>query len=179
MTETRTENLMPPEIVIGQNLSLRQLVPGDAEALFAIIQSSPDIKSSVTWPASVDSIEDARAGIEQLLEENPYRYTLQEDSATIGYVGMYDSDVSDNAFGLGYFLAVEKRGRGITTTVLDQLMRSVKNNVPVDMFVAYIIDSNKPSQAVVSKLGFAATDILLKDKALQAMIRRWERPVHE
>lgn len=177
MTEVDTASL-PMEIAVNDSLLLRRLTAEDAEELFRIIQDNPDIKKSVTWPASVNSLEGTQAGIDRILEECEFRYVLQEDTQTIGYVGLYESDASDNAFGLGYFLASEKRGGGRMAETLSRLMQTVGENLTVDMFVAYIIDSNKPSQAVVSRLGFTVTDVLLEDTALKAMIRRWEKPIH-
>jgi ribosomal-protein-serine acetyltransferase len=171
--------LLPAEIAVDDSLTLRRLTQDDANDLFQIIQANPDIKKSVTWPAKVSAIEDVHSGIEEILEECEHRYVLQQDNSTIGYVGMYRSDASESAYGLGYFLDSSARGNGKMSSTLDCLMQTVKESVPVDMFVAYIIDSNKPSQSVVSRLGFTVTDVLLEDKALQAMIRRWERPLDE
>lgn len=169
---------MPDEIMIDKNMKLRRITVDDAEALFHIIREDPGIGKSVTWPASVQNLEDTRQGIRQLSNrENLYPYVLQEKGTTIGYAGAWDSQYGKNEIGFSYFLAKSKRGRGFVNLAVKNLMSVVKQVFPVDMFVVYITEGNEPSKAVAMKLGFKSTDKLRYDKALKKIIRRYERPV--
>jgi RimJ/RimL family protein N-acetyltransferase len=176
MSKTHEISQMPAEIVIDNDLSLRQLVPDDAEAMFQIIQDAPEIKQNVTWSASVHSLDDARRGIEQLLRENKSPYVLQEGEETIGFAGIWYSKDNEHELGFSYFLAKDKRGHGYITRAIKALMQATKENLSINTFAVNIIDANEPSKAIAAKLGFKATDILLEDKALPALIRRYERP---
>ncbi|MHB1060146.1 MAG: hypothetical protein ACYC0F_19980, partial [Rhodanobacter sp.] len=59
---------------------------------------------------------------------------------------------------------------------VQKLMETVQQNLPVvDTFVVYITEANVSSQAIAAKLGFEATDKIVRDK-LPEPTRRYERP---
>lgn len=170
---------MPAEVSIDDHLSLRQLTSDNAEDLFQIIKDDPEIGQNVTWPAGIHSLEDTRRAIEQLLSEDKTPYVLQENGETIGFAGAWYPEDRQHEVGLSYFLAKDKRGHGFVTRTVQGLMQAATDSMPVDTFVANIIDGNGPSIAIIEKLGFKRTDELKYDEALQAQIRRYERPAHD
>ncbi|HEX5744367.1 MAG TPA: GNAT family N-acetyltransferase [Candidatus Saccharimonadales bacterium] len=169
-----------PKIIIDDGLLLRRITPDDAEDMFKIIQADSGIGRNVTWAGLVHSLDDAHKGIEQLLKEFKSPYVLQENGVTIGFAGTWGYPGKDHEVGFSYFLAKEKRGHGYVTRTVRKLMEAVRNDNPsVDTFIVNITDSNKASQAVAEKLGFKATDKLMKDRVLTEPTRRYERPAHE
>ena len=171
------KELMPARIMIDEGLALQRVESDDAEDLFQIIQSAPEIKLNVTWPASVNSVEDTSESIKYLLKEDKFQpYALKENNSTIGYIGTWKPDNKQHEIGFSYFLDKNKRGRGYVTRALQRLMQVAKEKLQARMFVVNIIDTNEASKAIAAKLGFEATDKLLKDEVLKAMLRRYERP---
>lgn len=100
---------MPREIVIDETIGLRFLVPEDAERIFEIFQSDPEIQSRVTWTHGLKTTEDIRNTIEGFQTSKSIRYAIMKGNELAGYVGMWsdhgymDGQDHDGWYGIGYF----------------------------------------------------------------------------
>jgi RimJ/RimL family protein N-acetyltransferase len=174
MSELLATDPLAAERAIDDVLSWRLFVPDDAEEVFRIIQDDPDITTRITWTAAARSADDIRQRIEKFPERGGYRGALLEFGQVIGYGALYESKTRKNEHEIGYFCAPDKRGRGYTKKLVINLMDTAKR-CGTESFALYIADSNLPSQAVATSLGFVATDELRRDDALDCLERRYER----
>lgn len=177
--------MMPNEIIVNKDLRLRFLVPEDAERMYHIFQADPEIQSRVTWTHGLKTVEDIRTTIEGFQANKSIRYAILQGDELAGYIGMWsdygymDGQDHDGWYGLGYFLDSHYRGNGLVQLATRAMMMKAEDVFDVRRWSVYVEDDNKPSRAVLEKLGFVATDNTYDEPVLQVVERQWEKAVDE
>jgi RimJ/RimL family protein N-acetyltransferase len=176
MNETLPIKSLRREIAASSELRLRLAEPADGEAMFRIIQEDPEIQAYISWTAEVKSVKDVERKIEEFQQKREIAYTLLEDQNVIGYVGLRANPQGpEDEYEIAYFCARASRGQGHVSNAVASLMTAITESTPVSAFTLYINEVNSASQAVAARLGFARTDELREDKALNRSERRYEK----
>lgn len=153
------------EIDVSEDVKLRPLRQSDATHILEILAADNNIRSRVTVASRLHSPGDVATEIERYQKDpNLIRYTLLKENRPIGLVsfwrddGFFGTPPNADDYGFGYFLDPSERGKGLVTTALQSLMKTVVKNFNVRQFVAFCEDNNHESIAVLVKLGFKPTN---------------------
>lgn len=156
---------MPNEIVVDSNLSLRLLVPDDADRIFEILEADADIRDHVGLFADCDSLARLREKIADQMVHGALRYAIVLDGLLVGYLGIHiDPDETRfKQYIISDFLSSEYRGRGLMGRALNKLLEIAENTLDIDRFSAWVEEGNPASAHVLKRLGFEHTNIPYKD----------------
>ncbi len=153
------------EVYFQSDLKLRPLHISDAERLLEILAADPSIRDKVTVASRFHTPEDIAIEIElSTTDPGLIRYTLLRGANPIGIVslwrdaGYFGTTPQPDDYGFGYFLDPAERGKGLVVSAVQSLMAVIAENLLVNSFIAFSVDQNVESIAVLTKLGFQPTD---------------------
>ncbi|XP_038721256.1 uncharacterized N-acetyltransferase p20-like [Tripterygium wilfordii] len=112
---------------------------------------------------AITSQEEALAYLEKVAIPHPWHRSICVDDRSIGYISIKpESGEEDECRALiGYALASEYWGQGITTLALKTAVSKVFDEMPGLVRLPVLVDvENKGSQRVVEKVGFAKEGLL-------------------
>jgi RimJ/RimL family protein N-acetyltransferase len=152
-------------IRVRDGIDLRPLSEVDGPSLLAILDSDPNIRIRVTVASRLHDAESIRKEVALYRsDQGLIRYTILARNKPIGLVslwrdsGFFGDAIDLNAYGFGYFLDPQERGKGIITNTVTRLMEVVSSILPVSQFMAFSEDNNLASTGILTKLGFERTD---------------------
>lgn len=160
-------------IQVREGVNLRPLDAADAKRILEILESDASILGRVSVASKMHTPEDVKTQVEIYRKSSDFiRYAILENDNPIGLVSFWRDidnsfDAPDNPddYGFGYFLDPSKRGTGIVTDSVRSLMDVASENLHINQFIAYCEDDNANSIAVLTKLGFQSTDIVLDEQS--------------
>lgn len=98
---------------------------------------------------------------------------FDDDGALVGWGGWKGPPVNGVAE-LGYAVAPARRGRGIATQVVRELISRARDT-GIDLVIAHTLPEESPSTGVLRKCGFVRTgEVTDPDGAEAAEVWRWE-----
>jgi [ribosomal protein S5]-alanine N-acetyltransferase len=139
-------------------LTLRQIVPGDAEALFATFSDHAVMEFYGDPPHR--SIEDSRDLIQRQEQWYAQRegirwgVTLKGENTVIGSCGFFLFDEEFRRAEMGYELARAYWRQGIMREALGAIITYVFANTDLHRIEAVVNGANEPSKALPRALGF-------------------------
>lgn len=138
-------------------LRLREITPDDAPFLLELL-NTPDWLNNI-GDRNVRSIEDARKyAIYRLMAAYHkfgfgfYVMERKSDGAKTGMCGLVKRDFLDD-IDIGYALLPEFYGQGYAVEAAAAILDFAKQNLKLHRIVAITIESNRPSQRVLEKIG--------------------------
>jgi ribosomal-protein-alanine N-acetyltransferase len=148
------------EILHTLRLSLREFIPGDADAL-ALVLSDPETMRY--YPAPFD-----RAGVEEWIARNCRRYVkdghglwamvLETNGELIGDCGLTVQDVDGTTeVEIGYHVRRDHWGKGLATEGARACRDYGFANLPAERLVSMIRPENLPSRRVAEKNGMSVS----------------------
>lgn len=145
----------PPERLETRRLLLRRPVRGDTEAVFAYAHD-PDVTRYLAWRPHGDP-EETRAFLRRCddvwAKGTAFPWTVTDRSGRV--LGMIELRLADGEANLGYVLAREHWGRGITTEAVARVRDWVLAETTVPRLWAICDVDNVASARVLEKCGFA------------------------
>lgn len=135
---------------------LRPFRPSDLDALVRYA-SDPSVAANLTDSFPNPFTEEAgRVFIERALAGPALRRCIEVNGECSGAIGLHPKeDLWRNNLELGYWLAVEQRGKGIMAEAIRQMVRLGFDHFPqVTRIYASPFGSNTASQRVLEKAGF-------------------------
>ena len=172
MSESRTDRfealtLMPANIQIDGDASLRQIVPADAEVLMSIVDANPDTREYVTWASQVKAPSDVVSVLQEHSESPAMigRYALTHNDVVKGYIGIFPG-FQTGEYGLGYFIDQSLRGRGYITRGVAAIIEVAKATLHPKHLYLQIALPNMASIVVARRLGFEPAEEVW-DESLQ------------
>ncbi len=152
---------LPDCMPIAAGLELKKFEPGDASALFEILERNPEVKETVAWAAKVDAAEDVEPRMRNLSNEvYDGRFVIINGGRLIGYVGAHPGQ-QDHEFGVSYMLDKTARGKGYVSQALNILVEALETHVYARHIYSQIIIGNESSEAVALRLGFQPAETLI------------------
>lgn len=139
-----------------KGLSLRNLEPEDAQALFAY-RNDPRCAKYQRWEDT--SMEAVRRLIDMaredvfLSEKEEQHYAIYNKEGLAGDLSYFYTE-GDNCVTLGITIAPELQRRGCAFEMLKAVVHAVQERYPALDIVALIDRENTPSLALFEKLGF-------------------------
>ena len=112
-----------------------------------------DERTAAEWADESTRQQEAGVGVHLVI-------TDAEGGEFLGSIGIHDIDRTEGRCNIGYFLAREARGRGVTTRAVTMLSRWAFENLPVDRIEIPVIVENVDSRRVAERAGYAFEGIL-------------------
>ncbi len=102
------------------------------------------------------SLSDAKNFIRQIsLQHDAKVWAVCLDEQLIGAIGIHpQQDVMRYSAEIGYWIAEEYWGRGITTQILSEMVPAIFETMPLERIYAVVFESNPASIKVLEKVGF-------------------------
>lgn len=151
---------------VRDGVILRPMLGSDAASLLACLDADPSIRERVTVAAAMRGPEDVQAQVVRYKQDNGLiRYVIVEYGKVVGLMsfwrdsGYFGQKPNPHAYGFGYFLAPDARGRGLVTDSLRALMDAAQANLHVEAFMAFCEDNNSASSSLLVKSGLLPTEI--------------------
>lgn len=154
-------------MTVRPGLELRRLTSADAGAVLQILTDDPGIRDRVKVVAEATTIDDIQdiADTRQVSPASAH-FVIVSDEAVVGSLSLWRAGehfgnlpVDPDSFGFGYFLTPTARGRGIIPAVLQVVMETTRQHVPVHSFVAFCEDDNPASSRNLEKAGLQPTPV--------------------
>ncbi len=148
-------------VAVRENVALRPLSPDDAGELLRVLEADPEIRHRVAIASKIHTLDDVLTEVEKYRQDpTTIRYSLFENDRYVGLVSFWNDDglfglAPDlHAYGFGYFLAPDARGRGLVTDAVRALMNIAEADLEAERFIAFCEDDNVESTRLLEKLGF-------------------------
>lgn len=139
-----------------KRLVLRKFQVGDEEAMYHNWCSDARVAKYTTWYAH-QSIEDTRGFLKYLLEQNTYdnsyNWGIELEGQLIGNINVCMIDEAVGLCGIGYCLAYDYWGKGITTEACRAVVDFLFNEVGCHKVIASHDCANVGSGKVMKKVG--------------------------
>jgi ribosomal-protein-serine acetyltransferase len=147
---------------LGQGLRVRSMDPGDADALYALVEANRDrLRPWMPWEPSTTAPEVTRAFIEVArrsatdVEANG----LWADAELAGTIGM-SVDTLANAGSLGYWIAREHEGRGLVSRAAERFLVFAFDELRLHRVEVHAAVANARSRSVAERLGMRQEGVL-------------------
>ena len=139
---------------LGEGLTIRTFVLGDAEGMFALVDANRDrLRPWMIWEPATTSTEDTRTFIQRCLDSTDYEGNgLWQDGELIGGMG-FDIDTTANSGEIGYWIAGGHEGRGIVTRGCVRFFDFAFDELGLHRMELQAAVTNTRSRAVAERLG--------------------------
>ena len=139
-----------------ERLILRQIVPADAEEIFAFSRG-PETGRDAGWKPH-ETLEETRLIMQEIFleQESVFGMVLKETGVMIGSVGLIDDQLreNDSVRMLGYALGEAFWGKGFMTEAAGAVVTYGFEEMHLDLISATCYPANVRSGRVLEKLGF-------------------------
>ena len=156
------------EIEIDGHIRLRQHIPAkDAEAFFRIYSDRDAFRLFGRETDPGDQYTDAfvkvlESRIKGFNRKNDYSWVVEYDLEPIGQIQLYDFQMKNTAYVIGYFLKREYWNRGINTECLKAVCDFAIHDMNLVRIEAYAHVDNTASNRSLEKAGFRLEGCLRK-----------------
>jgi putative acetyltransferase len=143
-------------LIETERLILRQIVPADAEEIFAFSRG-PETGRDAGWKPH-ETLEETRLIMQEIFleQESVFGMVLKETGVMIGSVGLIDDPLreNDSVRMLGYALGEAFWGQGFMTEAAGAVVTYGFEEMDLDLISATCYPFNLRSKRVLEKLGF-------------------------
>ena len=149
---------MNTPILNSERLTLRPFHKSDAEEVYSVWESDPEVAKYMFWTSHND-ISKTKEWIDfeigQIEKNDWYRFALilKETDELIGTGLIYYEDEVEG-WEIGYNLGQKYWGKGYTTEAMKTIIRFAKNELNIKEIVGRFAKENPTSGNVMKKLGF-------------------------
>lgn len=145
-------------IIIDDSLILEQLQTEDAERMFSLTDKDREYLSEfLPWPESTKTVADSRGFIELMLQRRrdnkEYGYGIKYDRALVGHISLMHLN-DDKRPEIGYWIASEYSGKGITTKAAAALTHLALSEMGIPLLIIRAEPDNVGSNRVAEKIGY-------------------------
>jgi len=175
---------MAHELRVDGSLTLVPRRQDDAGEVFALVHTHRKaLNEWLTWVEATYSVEDARryarfaeSQFEQLAG---FDYSVRENGAIVGGIGLYHLEWASRLAHVGYWLAPSARGRGLITRATEALTTYGFEELHLHRLEIRCVVENRKSRAVAERIGYSLEGVLkdayllhgrFRDLALYAML---------
>lgn len=143
-------------ITIDDRIALRPLESGDAENIFAILDTYRE--QMRRWLPFVDythTADDSAQFVASVLRGEESIFAITSDGAFIGLVGTRSTERENDRTEIGYWLSPEYHNRGIMTRCVRAVCEYAFDSMSMHRIAIRCAVGNDASRAIPRKLGFA------------------------
>jgi ribosomal-protein-serine acetyltransferase len=150
----------PGDLVVDGELKLVPRRPDDAREVYALIDAHRTALTEwLTWIDATFSVEDvrryARFAQAQFEQSSGFDYSVCENGAIAGGIGLYHLDWTSRMAHIGYWLAPTARGRGLITRATRALTTWAFTEHNLHRIEIRCVVENAKSRAVAERLGYS------------------------
>lgn len=149
------------EIKVSDNIRLIQLQPEQAGRLFELTDSNREyLGEFLPWVPYVRSSHDSLKHIQETLDNRAngkaYTYGIEVDGEIVGDISLRNlgSDKTTEQAEIGYWLAKDYAGKGITTLATRALTDYGINKLGLEKVIIRVAPDNVASNKVAEKAGY-------------------------
>jgi ribosomal-protein-serine acetyltransferase len=148
-----------PEILVDDEILLRQHVDGDREAMWAALDAGRKYLSQyLPWMSDYPTEDDHARGFDTRRWENDNfdgsgGYIVEYKGELAGTVG-FGVPNRDNGIEMGYWLREDLQGRGIMTRSVEAIITMLIVEIGLRRVTIRAATSNLPSRGIPERLGF-------------------------
>jgi len=143
--------------LIGENISLRALEPGDIDFLYSTENDEANWEiSSTQIPFSKYILEKYIKNAHQdIYEAKQYRFVICAiDNTPIGMIDLFDFNPQHNRVGIGILITPSFQGKGYASEALELVIEYAFTFLNVHQIFANITSENKKSISLFEKFNF-------------------------
>jgi ribosomal-protein-serine acetyltransferase len=161
MKENYSGQLPYNEIMVDDQIVLRQLSPNEADIFFQLVDNDREhFRKWLPWIDSTtspnDSLDFINSTIQKRRDGEEYGFAIVVRGEIVGHISLMN--VKDaNEPEIGYWIASHKSGQGITTRAGSALTDFGFNNLGLKTIIIKTNPNNIPSNKVAEKLGYELT----------------------
>ena len=146
---------------LGDGVTLRTYVVGDAEELFALVDANrARLRPWMIWEPTTKTADDTRAFIQACLASTDYEGNgLWRDADLIGGIGL-SLDTMANSGEIGYWLADGQEGKGVVTRACTRFFDFAFDELGLHRMELQAAVENVKSRAVAQRLGMREEGVL-------------------
>jgi len=164
------------DLQVDAGIALVPRHPGDAAEMFALLdRHRVALHEWLTWIDTTHTIGDVRrqaqfsqTQFEQLLG---FDYSIRNDGAIAGAIGLYHVDWSSRNAQMGYWLAPAARGRGLPTRAAGAITSHAFESLNLHRLEIRCVIENAKSRAVAERLGYELEGTLRESYLLHGTFR--------
>lgn len=148
-----------PQLLLTDDLVLRELSLEDAEDIFHTIDSQRDYLGRwLPFVPLTQTVDFSRSFIQSVVD-TPYEcrehtFTIRYQGRFAGLVGFRDTDRGNRKTEIGYWLSEPFQGKGITTQSVQALLRFAFEELGMNRIQIRCAVGNLPSKRIPQRLGF-------------------------
>lgn len=145
------------ELIINQEIRLKELGSEDVEAMFSIINSEREYMQE--WLPFVDvthQISDTEAFVDEYVNsggKDPV-FTIYFGNKLVGLIGFKDTDYDNRKTEIGYWLSEKYQHKGIVTRAARAMIDYAFDQLKLNRIQLKAATGNFKSQRVAERLGF-------------------------
>lgn len=145
--------------ISGETLSLSKIQPSDAEALVSIINDNEADKYNPAHPEfTLASVESFLNSVDSYFRSKQRIwlgiYYNDDPNELLGTVSVRNFDRNTNSCEVGFSLRPDKKGKGIASMALSELVKYLFETADLDRIQATVMDGNEVSERVLERCGF-------------------------
>ena len=157
----------PEKITVHSQLSLVSPSSHHVSKLYRIIKENREYFSQfMNWPGFVTSEADTASFLDDCLlnhQKNKSKtYVILYENAPVGLISFNDIDITNKVAYLGYWLDSKQQGKGIVSQSVNAMVRHFSDNEMIRRFVIQCSISNRASNEVAKRCGFALEGTLIQ-----------------
>lgn len=141
------------EIYGSEGVAIKQLVPDDAEAYFALIDAdrSHFKYGEETTPKKYQTVEDVRQSIEDPVSNARLRFGIWDDQIMVGSINL--TFKRPGVAEVGYWVGGEHKGHGYALSATKLLIEHAFGNLSLNSLTAWVAPENRASVKTLERAG--------------------------
>lgn len=152
-------NNQPMVKIISDELTLKQLAPTDAAAIFSTIDSQRAYLGQwLPFVAYTQSVADTESFVQAIVNapeaDFEYVFTIRKHDEFVGLIGFKDTDRLNHKTEIGYWLSEPYQKQGIVTKSVQKLIEFAFEELAIHRIQIKCATGNLPSKNIPRKLGF-------------------------
>lgn len=141
---------------IDKSLILQQLQPSDADRIFELTENNRTyLEEFLPWPKHTKSVEDSLAHIHKTMKEREdgetLAYGIKYEGSIVGHISVMHLNKRPE---IGYWIAAEYSGKGVTTRAVEALTNYAFQALGVNKIIIRANPKNIASNKVAEKAGY-------------------------
>lgn len=147
------------EILVNENIELRQLCEEDAIDIFNTIDSQREYLGVwLPFVESTKSVSDTQKFVDFYLktvhDTNDFVFTIRYKSVFAGIIGFKSTDLQNRKTEIGYWLSYDFQKKGIVVASVKRLMEYAFETMDINRIQIKLAVGNERSKRIPEKLGF-------------------------
>lgn len=153
------------KIVVDEQIQLELIDTHHAHALFEIAsENKSHLAQWLTWVAFMQDVEFMHTFVknskQRIADKQEYSFVILFNNIVVGRIGVYKLDHFNKIGEIGYWIAEEYQGYGITTKACSALIKFCFEEILLNRIEIKCATQNTKSMGIPERLGFKLEGVL-------------------